>query len=110
MGGQNALELAHHGASLIIEYFHSGGSANAVVDETIAFGAKAIAIKADISKSAEITALFKEAIAAYGHLDNLGSNSGIESFGSVSQITAKQFDRGFAINTRGQLLVAQQPY
>jgi tetrahydroxynaphthalene reductase len=38
------------------------------------------------------------------------SNSGVESFGHISEITPEEFDRVFAVNTRGQLLVAQQAY
>jgi NAD(P)-dependent dehydrogenase (short-subunit alcohol dehydrogenase family) len=38
------------------------------------------------------------------------SNSGVETFGQISEITPEEFDRVFAINTRGQLLVAQQAY
>ena len=38
------------------------------------------------------------------------SNSGVESFGHISEVTAEEFDRVFAVNTRGQLLVAQQAY
>ena len=43
-------------------------------------------------------------------IDIVVSNSGVESFGHISQITPEEFDPAFAINTRGQLLVAQQAY
>ena len=38
------------------------------------------------------------------------SNSGVETFGHISEVTVEEFNRVFAINTRGQLLVAQQAY
>ena len=38
------------------------------------------------------------------------SNSGVESFGHISEITPEEFDRVFAVNRRGQLLVAQQAF
>jgi tetrahydroxynaphthalene reductase len=38
------------------------------------------------------------------------SISGVESFGHISEITPKEIDRVLAVNTKGQLLVAQQAY
>lgn len=38
------------------------------------------------------------------------SNSGVEHFGHISDIKPEEFDAVFAVNTRGQLLVAQQAY
>ena len=73
-------------------------------------GSKAIAIQADVSKPAEVARLFEEAVAHFGHIDIVVSNSGVESFGHISEITPEEFDRVFSINTRGQLFVAQQAY
>lgn len=38
------------------------------------------------------------------------SNSGIEHFGNLADVTPEQFDKVFGINTRGQFFVAQQAY
>ncbi len=110
MGRQNALELASRGASLVINYSRSSEAAAAVVKEIEALGSRAIAIAADVSKPAEIPMLFEKAVKHFGKLDIVVSNSGIETFGHISEITAEEFDRVFAVNTRGQLLVAQQAY
>ncbi|KAL9588530.1 MAG: hypothetical protein Q9203_002656 [Teloschistes exilis] len=110
MGRQNAIELAKRGASLIINYAKSASAAEKVVSEIEALGGKAIAIKADVSQPAEIVELFEKAMKHYGHLDIVVSNSGVESFGHISEITPEEFDRVFMVNTRGQLLVAQQAY
>ncbi|KAK4692672.1 hypothetical protein P7C71_g4578, partial [Lecanoromycetidae sp. Uapishka_2] len=110
MGRQNALELASRGASLVINYTSSAAAAEAVVKEIESLGSRATAIKADVSKPAEIVALFDQAIKNFGKLDIVVSNSGVETFGHISEITPEEFDRVFHINTRGQLLVAQQAY
>ncbi|CAF9922674.1 MAG: Elsinochrome reductase 1 [Heterodermia speciosa] len=110
MGRQNALELAARGASLVVNYAKSASAAEKVVSEIEALGAKAIAIKGDVSQPQQIVALFEQAVEHYGHLDIVVSNSGVESFSHISEITAEEFDRVFAVNTRGQLLVAQQAY
>ena len=118
MGRQNALELASRGASVVINYSRASAPAAAVVKEIEALGSRAIAIAADVSKPAEIATLFEKAVAHFGKLDIVVSNSGVESFGHISEVTAEEFDRVFAVNTRGQLLVntrgqllvAQQAY
>ena len=110
MGRQNALELASRGASLVVNYSKASAPAEEVVKEIEALGSHAIAIAADVSKPAEIANLFEKAVQHYGKLDIVVSNSGVESFGHISEITAAEFDRVFAVNTRGQLLVAQQAY
>ena len=110
MGRQNALELASRGADLVINYVHGEKEAHKVVEEIEKMGRKAIAIQADTSKPAEIASLFDQAVKHYGQINVVVSNAGVESFDHISKITAEAFDRGFHINTRGQLLVAQQAY
>ena len=110
MGRENALELARRGASVVINYSRASGPAETVIKEIQQIGSQGIAIKADVTKPVEIASMFEQAIEHYGHLDIVVSNSGVESFGHISEITAEEFDRVFAVNTRGQLLVAQQAF
>jgi tetrahydroxynaphthalene reductase len=110
MGRQNALELASRGADLVINYASSPAAAEDVVNAIKKMGRNAIAIKADMSQPDQIASLFDQAKSHYGHIDIVVSNSGIESFGHISELTAAEFDKVFAVNTRGQLLVAQQAY
>ena len=110
MGRQNSLELAGRGASLVINYAKSADAAQKVVSEIEALGGKAVAIKGDVSHPEEIVSLFDKAMKHYGRIDIVVSNSGVESFGHISEITPEEFNRVFTVNTRGQLLVAQQAY
>jgi tetrahydroxynaphthalene reductase len=70
----------------------------------------AIAIQADVSKPLEIASLFKQAMLYFGHIDIVISNSAIVHFDSILDVTPEEFDRVFAVNTRGQFFVAQQAY
>ena len=110
MGAQNAHELASRGASVVVNYTSGAGPAEKVVAGIEALGSKAIAIQADVSKPADIAALFEKAVKHFGHLDVVLSNAGVETFQHISEITPEEFDRVFSVNTRGQLLVAQQAY
>lgn len=110
MGRQHALELASCGASIIINYASSASPTEKVVQEVKALGRDAIAIKADMSKPEEIEMLFEKGISHFGKIDIVMSNSGLEHFGSIEDVTPGDFDRIFAVNTRGQFFVAQQAY
>jgi len=110
MGRQNAIELASRGADLVINYSSSAKSAEEVVKTINDMDRKAIAIQADISQPSQIASLFEQAMNHYGHIDIVVSNSGLEHFGNVDDVTPEEFDRIFAVNTRGQFLVAQQAH
>jgi tetrahydroxynaphthalene reductase len=107
MGRQNALELASRGADIVINYSSSALAAEEVVKAIEVMGRH---IKADISQPASIAKLFSDAYEHFKHIDIVVSNSGVESFGHISEITPEEIDRVFAVNTKGQLLVAQQAY
>lgn len=110
MGRQHAIELASRGADIIVHYANSPQPAEEVVQIITSMGRKAISLKADISQPTQITTLFESAVKEFGRLDIVISNSGIELFGKIDEVTPEEFDKVFALNTRGQFFVAQQAY
>ncbi|KAK4679796.1 hypothetical protein QC764_207240 [Podospora pseudoanserina] len=112
IGAGIALALAHRGAKLIINYAHSSAPAEALVSKIKALGpgSDAIAIKANVSDVDQITALMSQAVAHFGKLDIVASNSGVVSFGHLKDVTPEEFDRVFGVNTRGQFFVAREAY
>ena len=74
------------------------------------FGSRALAIQADVSRVPEITRLFEEAVAHFGKIDIVCSNSGMESFDKISEITEERFDLVFGLNLRAQFFVGQHAY
>ncbi|KAI4120875.1 MAG: hypothetical protein LQ347_007008 [Umbilicaria vellea] len=110
MGRENALALAAHGASVIVNYVKGAAAAEEVVKEIEAKGGKAMAVQADVSKPEEVERLFEEGVKRFGGLNIVMSNSGLEHFGKIDQVTPADYDRIFAVNTRGQFFVAQQAY
>ncbi|KAI1416299.1 1,3,6,8-Tetrahydroxynaphthalene reductase in complex with Nadph and Pyroquilon [Hypoxylon sp. FL1857] len=103
-----ALELGQRGASIVVNYGRSSSSADAVVAELAKLGSKSVAIQADISKPAEVASLFEKALAHFGHLDYVVSNSGMEVWCEETEVTPELFDQVFNLNCRGQFFVAQQ--
>lgn len=110
IGAGVARELGARGASVVVNYRGSAESAEALAKDIEAAGSKAIAIQGDIANVADIKTLFEKTKAHFGKIDIVVSNSGIEHFGQLDEVTPEEFDKVFAVNTRGQFFVAQQAY
>jgi tetrahydroxynaphthalene reductase len=105
-----ALELARRGARVVVNYANSSEAADQVVAEIKKMGTDAIAIKANVADVKQTIKLFDEAVKHFGKLNIVCSNSGVVSFGHMKDVTEEEFDRVFAINTRGQFFVAREAY
>ncbi|MDF3288109.1 glucose 1-dehydrogenase [Streptomyces silvisoli] len=108
IGKATAVRLAQDGASVAVNYRGNARGAEELVRELKAQGAEAAAFQADVSDVAQTTRLVDLAADAFGGLDILVSNAGVEHFAPLAEITPEDFDRIFAINTRGQLFAVQQ--
>jgi len=101
IGAVTAIALAENGAKVIVNYNGSKNAADEIVEKIKARGAEAIALKADVSKEAEVENLFNEAIAAFGKLDILINNAGIMITKPIAQTSTEDFDQMFNINVKG---------
>lgn len=110
IGAGIARELGARGASVVVNYRGGVETAEALVDEIKAAGSDAIAIQGDISKVEDIKRLFSQAKEHFKKIDIVVSNSGIEHFGAIQDVTEEDYDRVFNLNTRGQFFVGQQAY
>ncbi len=110
IGAGIALELAARKASIIVNYVKGKDAADGIVHQITALGSKAVAIQADVSKVPEITRLFEEAKTCFGKIDIVCSNSGMESFDKIEDITEERFDLVFGLNIRAQFFVGQHAY
>ena len=112
IGRASALEMGRRGASVVVNYAHSKASAEEVCKaiESNGTGARSISVQADVSKLDEIDKLFRTAKERFGHIDVVMSNSGIESWDNIEEITQDKFDHVFNLNARAQFFVAQAGY
>ena len=107
IGAAIAKSLAAAGASVVVNYASSKEGADKVVADITNAGGKAVAVKGDVSKSAEAKGIVDAAIANYGKLDVLVNNSGVYAFSPIDDITEEEFHRQFNINVLGLLLTTQ---
>jgi len=109
LGKAIAERYAALGADLIIHYSKSRAGADEVVRTITGMGRRAIAVQADVTQVAAIEHLFAEALAAFGQLDIVVANAGIELLEvPVTDYTEEQFDRLFSTNTKGTYFTLQQ--
>ena len=109
LGKAIAERYAALGANVVINYSRDKASADEVVSNIKAMGVGVIAVQADVSKVADIERLFSEAKKAFGKIDIVVANAGIEMVETpVTDFTEEQFDRLFSINTKGTYFTMQQ--
>ena len=109
LGKAIAERYAALGANIVVNYSKDKASAEEVVKNITAMGAKVISIQADVSKVAELERLFAEAKKAFGKIDIIVANAGVEMVEvPVVDFTEEQFDRVFTINTKGSYFTLQQ--
>lgn len=77
IGAATAKLIAANGALVAVNYFQSEEAAAKVVDEIIALGAKAIAVKADVRDEAQVKTMVAEVEKKLGPIDTLVSNASI---------------------------------
>ncbi len=108
IGASIAKHLAAEGASVVVNYSSSKAGADKVVADIVAAGGKAIAVQADVAKSADIDRLIAETKKAYGRLDVLVNNAGVYEFAPLEQVTEESFHKQFNLNVLGLLLATQK--
>ncbi len=109
LGKAIAERYAALGANIVINYSKDKASADEVVSNIKAMGAKVISVQADVSKVADIERLFAEAKNVFGKIDIVVANAGVEMVETpVIEFTEEQFDKLFSINTKGAYFTMQQ--
>ncbi len=103
IGRAACLMFAKEGARLVIADKRKD-QAQAVADECVKLGAKAIAIEVDVTKSADAKRMVDETVKAYGRLDVLLNNAGYGIAGSVVETDEDAWEDLMAVNVRGVYL------
>lgn len=109
LGKAIAERYAALGADVVLNYSRDKASAEEAESNIKAMGARVISVQADVSKVEDIKRLFAEAKKAFGKIDIVVANAGIEMVETpVTDFTEEQFDRLFSINTKGAYFTMQQ--
>jgi glucose 1-dehydrogenase len=107
IGRAIATELAKQGAAVTINYHKNADAADEVRDAIEKAGGRAQVVQADVSNLADIQRLVDETVKAFGHLDIMVNNAGMETRTSTLDTTEKQFDMVIAVDLKSAFFGVQ---
>jgi len=98
-----------HGYPVAVNFVKDENAAASVVREITSRGGKAVAIRADVGKEADILRLFETAERELGPVGGLVNNAGVTGgFARVQDLTAAALDEVLAINVAGTILCCRE--
>ncbi len=107
IGAGAAKALAQAGAAVVLNYNAQAAPAEALAAQINADGGRAIAIGADVSKEADVERLFTQTLDAFGQLDILVANSGLQKDANLVDMTLDDWNTVIGVNLTGQFLCAR---
>jgi len=107
IGRAIALALGRAGADVVVNYARDAQAADAVVTQLQALGRRALALQADVSREADVEAMFARAIAELGTLHIVVCNAGLQRDAALEQMTLEQWNTVIGVNLTGQFLCAR---
>lgn len=104
IGKATAIAFAKEGAAVVVASRREAEGRATVTDIERA-GGKALFVRTDVSREADVAALIERAVAQFGRLDYAFNNAGTEGKGGpVADETEANYDAVFATNVKGTLL------
>jgi glucose 1-dehydrogenase len=107
LGRGIALLYAQAGASVVVNYNSGREGAADVVRRIEEAGGRAIAVQADVSREDDVEAMFAQAVAAYGAVDILVANSGLQKDARFGEMSLQDWQKVIDVNLTGQFLCAR---
>jgi glucose 1-dehydrogenase len=106
IGRATATRLAADGAAVVVNYVGHSAPADSLVAE---IGGGAVAIEADVSDEAQVTAMFARAREELGGpVDLLVNNAGIEKRFELVDMPLEEWNKVLAVNLTGAFLCARE--
>ena len=107
IGKAIALELARQGANIAIDYVVHPEATEEEERQIRAMGDQAIGVRADVSKVAELQNLIDETVKAFGRVDIMINNAGVETRTSILDTTEAQYAKVMDINLKSAFFGTQ---
>jgi glucose 1-dehydrogenase len=112
IGMSCVLAMARQGANICIDYVANQQATEDLEKQVIALGDQAVGVEADVSKIADLERLVAETVKAFGRVDIMVNNAGVETRTSVLDTTERDYDKVLDINLKsaffGTQLAAKQ--
>jgi glucose 1-dehydrogenase len=103
-----ARALAAAGADVVVNYVVRPEAAERVVADLRATGVAAMALRADVTHEAEVQAMFRDMLSAWGTIDVLVSNAGLQRDAALVDMTLEQWNTVLGVNLTGTFLCVRE--
>lgn len=107
VGRAIAIAFGREGANVVVNYPPFEESPDEVIEKIKSFKSRAIAVKADMTKKAEIEGLVQAAIDEFGRVDILVNNAGFIRPAMLLKMTEDEWDAVVDIHLKGAFLCTQ---
>jgi len=108
IGHAVAVRLAKAGMAVAVHYSGNRDRAQAVADEIVAAGGRAMVVGGDVADEEQVAALFDQVEAQFGGVDVVVNTAGIMLLAPLTELNLDDFDRMHRTNVRGTFVVSQQ--
>ncbi len=108
IGAGIARALGAAGADVVVNYVSGPEAAARGVKDIVEGGGQAMAIRADVSKEAEVQAMFREMFAVWGTIDILVNNAGLQRDAPLPEMTLEQWNTVLGVNLTGMFLCSRE--
>jgi glucose 1-dehydrogenase len=102
-----AFELAAHGASVAINHLAGSEIADEMVDRITSAGGKALAVQMNVAEEDDVERAFNKAHEAFGGLDLLVNNAGLEKRFDLVDMPLEWWQRVIDVNLTGVFLCSR---
>jgi 3-oxoacyl-[acyl-carrier protein] reductase len=107
IGQAIAVSLAEAGAAVAVNFREKAAEARNVVETIRRTGGRAMAIGADVSRTADVAAMMAAVERELGPVDVLVNNAGVGLVRTVDELTEADFDLTIAVNLKSVFLCTQ---
>jgi 3-oxoacyl-[acyl-carrier protein] reductase len=108
IGRACALDLAKQGANVVLTYHSSAQTAESAVSEIEALGTKALAVRADLTNSAEVDKVVTLALDTFGKIDSLiHVSGGLISRVKIADMSNDHWDNVMDVNLKSLFMMSR---
>jgi len=108
IGAAVAKAFAQAGAKVGVNYRGRAEAAEQIVTEIKGQGGEAIALPTDVSREEQVVGMVAEFVAAFGRLDIMVANAGVQQDAPAHEMTLAQWQKVIDVNLTGQFLCARE--
>jgi 3-oxoacyl-[acyl-carrier protein] reductase len=101
IGTEICLDLAANGANVALNYRKSASEAEQVVKRIQEMGRRALAVQADVSNFGDAQAMVKGVVDAFGSVEILVNNAGLNLDAVIWKMTEEQWDGVLNVDLKG---------